>query len=479
MTFTQRTSPFTQRTSRNIFPILSFSILALLSFSLLPAREPARTLEDLHAASCRILAFDTSGRGAVGTGTICGVLAEDYCILTNWHVIGARRSVRVQFFGNGQLIESAGTVIAAWHDDTQPYDFALITVPISSLTGYEPPYVPLADPGVEPAAGETILSCGCPEGRWPMAWKGHIDEGGGDTFRFIPAPKEGQSGSAIVQRIDGKLFVTGILTWRIGDERRDTEERMRGGAIPIRKLYDAYRGCCQTRGGSAVPPGAKWCAQARYAVLSVEKPDQTAAKKTGTAARDGIEVLFFTQSGCIPCREAEAIVQRYVSLGYAIRTIDMGSGTGYEEGRSRSVSCTPTFIVLEHAGGTTREITRFTGVRSLEERLARIFSGSQPPAADLSPIFDPPSGTPAPAPAPVPIPAPAPAPAPAPVPAPVPIPAPAPVPDPFPGQLPTPPAAPAPTFESRGTQGLLLTLISIFSAVTCYLVLARHSDSRK
>ncbi|MBR2585434.1 MAG: trypsin-like peptidase domain-containing protein [Thermoguttaceae bacterium] len=391
------------------------SMLLFLFLSPLVAGEPARTMEDLHAASCRVLALDAGGRGAVGTGTVCGVISEGYCVLTNWHVVGARRSVKVQFFGDGHLIESPGTVIASWHDDAQPYDFALITVPISGLAGYEPPYVPLAEPTARPQTGDMILSCGCSEGRWPMAWKGHIERLGEGTFQFQPAPKGGQSGSAIVRRIDGRLYITGVLTWRVGGERGGGEERMRGGAISIGKLYDAYEGRSRTRGGSVVPPDSEWAAcsggqyslgdttaavrhvvpqtggsgdERRYAVYTADGAGSGCNTSQTAVGKGDLEVLFFTQEGCVPCREAEGIVKRYAALGYPIRTIVLGSASGREEGRVRSVVSTPTFIVLDRSSGREREVSRFTGARSLEQRLGRIFTEDADPRVDLSPIFD-------------------------------------------------------------------------------------------
>ena len=90
----------------------------------------------------------------------------------------------------------------------------------------------------------------------------------------------------------------------------------------------------------------------------------------------------------MPCREAEGIVKRYAALGYPIRTIVLGSASGREEGRVRSVVSTPTFIVLDRSSGREREVSRFTGARSLEQRLGRIFTEDAEPRADLSPIFD-------------------------------------------------------------------------------------------
>ncbi|MDO5567117.1 MAG: serine protease [Planctomycetia bacterium] len=223
------------------------------------ACEPVRNMEDIHAASCRIFALDHNGRGAIGTGTICGLIDGKYYVLTNWHVVESHKTVVLQFFGEGRIVECRGNVVATWHNETQPYDFAIITIDQRQLTKYDPPFVPLAQRGTRPTTGGVILSSGCSEGRWSLAWKGSIESYYGQTAQFYPAPKGGQSGSAIVEKINGQYYITGILTWRVGDERQLSEEEMRGGAIPISKLYEAFDGKYKTGIPDSVPPNSVWC----------------------------------------------------------------------------------------------------------------------------------------------------------------------------------------------------------------------------
>ena len=292
-TSTNETDPITPETSRR-FSVKSFLIGLLLGLLLAVhscscARADcvaARNLEDVHAASCRVFAIDASGRGAIGTGTVCGLFNNKYYVLTNWHVVENHRTVTLQFFGTGRITECKGAVIATWHNENQPYDFAIITVDRASLAQYDPPFVPLGKRGTRPTTGGPILSSGCSEGRWPFAWKGSIESYYGETAQFFPAPKGGQSGSAIVEELDGRLYITGILTWRVGDERQLSEEDMRGGAIPIAKLYEAFDGKNRTGLPNSVPPYSVWC---REETDGENPPEEPASEPVTEAVEESKE----------------------------------------------------------------------------------------------------------------------------------------------------------------------------------------------
>ncbi len=435
--------------------------------------EAARNLEDIHAASCRVFAMDTNGRGAIGTGTICGLFNDKYYILTNWHVVESYRQVTLQFFGTGRITECKGTVIATWHNETQPYDFAIVTVEQRQLAQYNPPFVPLAQRGTRPKTGGLIFSSGCSEGRWPFAWKGSVESYYGETAQFFPAPKGGQSGSAIVEEIDGELRITGILTWRVGDEKKLSEEEMRGGAIPISKLYEAFDGKHKTGLPNSVPPNAVWCKTGSADVSSApnetgvspdsssknettaveEEPKDEAIKKiepkethekekdfaihriepktpetktlpkeipnervqihaigntddykTPVSQKILVEVIFFTSTYCIPCKQAEPIVAEMSKKGYTIHTIKIDDDNGRKLAFERQVTSTPTFVVYrsEDNRATWSEISRFSGTANLKERLLQSFSlgnsgGSsqreepleiRPDKENLSPLFN-------------------------------------------------------------------------------------------
>ncbi len=426
--------------------ILIGLLLSIHSCSCVQAQSsPARNLEDIHAASCRVFAMDSNGRGAIGTGTICGLVNGKYYILTNWHVVESHRSVTLQFFGNGRITECKGTVIATWHNESQPYDFAIITVSRTDLSNYNPPFVPLAQRGTRPTTGGLIMSSGCSEGRWPFAWKGSIESYYGETAQFFPAPKGGQSGSAIVEELNGQLCITGILTWRVGDEKKLSEEEMRGGAIPISKLYEAFDGKHRTGLPSSVPPNAVWCKAAGNADVSSASStgqssrlaSQTTSKSKETETKDDkkhaikkidpkidskdeavlqiepevkkkldlpievavdrpkvhaigstedyktpvsqkvlVEVIFFTSTYCIPCKQAEPIVAEMCKKGYTIHTVKIDDDTGRKLAFERQVTSTPTFVVYrsEDNRATWTEISRFSGTGNLKERLLQSFS---------------------------------------------------------------------------------------------------------
>lgn len=419
--------------------------------------EAARNLEDIHAASCRVFAMDSNGSGAIGTGTICGLIGNKYYILTNWHVVESHRSVTLQFFGNGRITECKGVVIGTWHNETQPYDFAIITVNRSDLAKYDPPFVPLAKRGTRPTTGGMIMSSGCSEGRWPFAWKGSIESYYGETAQFFPAPKGGQSGSAIVEELNGQLCITGILTWRVGDEKKLSEEEMRGGAIPISKLYEAFDGKHRTGLPSSVPPNAVWCKEEVKpddveSVTHKKEDKNNAIKKINKTIKDNkdeavlrikpkakkekldlpfekvverpqihaigntkdfktpvrqkvlIEVIFFTSQYCIPCKEAEPIVAEKSKQGYTIHTVKIDDEAGRKMAFERHVTSTPTFVAYrsEDNRATWTEISRFSGVTNLKDRLNQAFSlgnsggnrgqrstpDIKPETGDLNQLFD-------------------------------------------------------------------------------------------
>ena len=228
--------------------------------SVLFAAEQAQTLDDVHAASCRVVCSQTGKReGSIGTGTVVKLAAGKYWIITNWHVVSGFNQFRLDFFRDGKILSVPATLQKSWHNEKAPWDFAVLTVDESRLAEYNPPIVPLGSPSVKPLTDRPIFSSGCSEGRWSMAWKGAVENYYGNTAQFYPAPKSGQSGSAIVQEIDGQLQVTGILTWRVGDERSVGEEQMRGGAIPITNFYAAATGRRPTGNMESIPPNAAFC----------------------------------------------------------------------------------------------------------------------------------------------------------------------------------------------------------------------------
>lgn len=383
----------------------------------------AANLDDVHAASCRVHASrQGSNTGAVGTGTVIALHDGRYWVLTNWHVIDGFNRFKLNFFRSGKIFEVQATLEKSWHDERAPWDFALLSVPKGELQAYDPPIVPLAAPGTKPVPETLILSSGCSEGRWSLAWKGTVENYYGETVQFYPAPKSGQSGSALVQDLPGGLAVTGILTWRVGDERSQPEEKMRGGGIPIAKLYEAAAGKRYTGKGDAVPPDAVWTVEKvpvkesqkeeketgkASPVEKVRKGDPVApatpnairvnpviyqSEQTPAVSYQNLILLEFTAEWCSWCKKAKPIVEKLAGEGYDIRLVDTDSEEGKRDKSRFGVSALPTFILVRDHDGKAEELRRWSGTENLEQRIRAAFAAfaktvkQAAPPADQKPV---------------------------------------------------------------------------------------------
>ena len=243
-----------------------------------------------------------------------------------------------------------------------------------------------------------------------MAWKGFVENYYGETAQFYPAPKQGQSGSSIVQEIDGRLQVTGILTWRVGDERSTSEENLRGGAIPISKFYDAASGKQRT-GNSitpSVPPNAVW------SKLETEKTEET--KETKGKAAPAVEpakvcipakvsektkvnpliktlpvlhlsedaplvktyknlILYvYTSESCIPCQQSKPILAKLKKEGFSIVEISLENPEGKESWKEQGFEMVPAFLLHRVTKDSAEEKARWTGNENLEAKIRMRFS---------------------------------------------------------------------------------------------------------
>lgn len=380
--------------------VLFFDPLWKIERKLWAECRPAKNMEDVHAASCRIHATQKGSRqGSLGTGTVCLKKDGKYWILTNWHVIQGADTIKLHFFGNGSIHECNGKIENVWYDAKAPYDFAVLTVLEEELTSYDPPFVPLGPQGTKPEKNKMILSSGCSEGRWAMAWKGIVDSYYGNTAQFMPAPKSGQSGSAIIQKINGDLCISGLLTWRVGDEHRLNEENMRGGAIPITLLYDAAEGKKPAGDLDNVPPCAVWVNTVfedrfdpsqleseenpalmvrRFSIMDAETYFRPVADKRQTLA-----FAAYTISGCAPCKNAVPILEKLKKEGYPIHIISVDSFVVQNRIKDLHINTYPTFIMFSLEDEKWIELERFTDTVGLEERIRTSFEKYQKNTIDL------------------------------------------------------------------------------------------------
>lgn len=185
-----------------------------------------------------------------GTGTVVAEKDGKYFILTNAHVIGNAKTATVEFFTQGaKTLPIVAKLHWIAHYKRTDIDFALITIPVESLSTWKPRVIPLASRGYGVSGNTYIQSAGSPEGRWPMAWEGRVIHDAGSRLRFTPPPTNGQSGGGLLVNIadaTGELHtrVAGVITWRDGTVGQDYNgyDIATGAAIPVDRLYDAMEG---------------------------------------------------------------------------------------------------------------------------------------------------------------------------------------------------------------------------------------------
>ena len=300
----------------------------------------AATFEDAYKATCRV-----NVNGARGTGTFNGVDVENNraLILTNCHVVGNNQHATLDFWTNGTRESVEGRVVARYYDARKPADFALIAVDVDALARVNPPFVALSGCDGTPGENSFIMSAGAPKGRFVQAWTGRtLEYFNGRTIEFKPGPVPGQSGSAIISKINGELWQTGILTWLIGTEGSDESK---GGAIPISILYECLKGTTSAaHGGEVIPPGAVECSENHEAPAIIE----------------------FTAKDCPPCRDALKDVESLRNGGARVYVYDVATAAGVEMVERYGVDRTPTWLVVDVGWN---EKARRVGVGHVQELL--------------------------------------------------------------------------------------------------------------
>jgi hypothetical protein len=181
-------------------------------------------LSDCIDATCRI----TTAEGSCGSGCVFEIGNGSVYVLTAGHVAGNAAAVQCEFWRHGhQSSPLAGQVIGR----SAAADAAVVAVPAAALGGLLPAAIPLAPRGEAVRAGDTLASVGCAGGSWSTGWKGHALGYEAEELRFVPAPANGRSGSALFDG-EGKRIV-GIITARTGDGAQ-------GIATPIAAVYRAF-----------------------------------------------------------------------------------------------------------------------------------------------------------------------------------------------------------------------------------------------
>ncbi len=227
------------------------------------------------------------------------------------------------------------------------------------------------------------MSCGCSEGRWAAAWRGGVESYYGRTAQFYPAPKGGQSGSAIVVETPNGLRLALVLTYRVGDERTTPEEQMRGGALPVDAIYDAANGRRPTGEIDSIPPNAVFASTGAARGEIESSPIRrcpfdarlVASPAAATAtSRFWYEALYFSTPNCLACETASPVVDALTAQGFAIRRLSTATPDGAKAARDFRVALYPTVVfVRRDDSGRLAELERWYGVENFELRLRDAF----------------------------------------------------------------------------------------------------------
>lgn len=297
----------------------------------------AETFSDIHAASCRVRVSSS-----IGSGTFIGFTDDACWILTNYHVVGKENNVKIDFWTNSKLETVDGKVSWRFYDVNLPGDFAFVKIDARDLKRIDPPFVPPAGPDVKPTEHGFIASSGCPDGRFAQAWRGEvISYYNGKTAVFQPPPVPGQSGSGIIEYIDGKPYVVGVLTWLFGQKGLDEST---GGAIPISNLYLAADGRVRLEIGTggnieAIPPDAVECSD-------------TIPVLRGEREVNALMFVVFKQPNCVHCVTYENELKDTEKLGAKVARISKNIPDESAMFQSWGVTGTPaTFIAARTSQG--------------------------------------------------------------------------------------------------------------------------------
>lgn len=208
-------------------------LLAILTSSVARA-----DMDACYRATCRVL----TGHSA-GTGCVYARDAENYYVLTNAHVAGTTpgASMTCVFNHAGHERKVQGKTIWGAMVESAQRDQALISIPVSQFSDFQPAIIPLGVRGEFLAQGQTVLSVGCPNATWNGLWRGHLESISGTTMDFLPVPAGGRSGSAIFDESGSRIV--GLITWNAGNTgRAQTLEGLYQGLLgePVKATTEVF-----------------------------------------------------------------------------------------------------------------------------------------------------------------------------------------------------------------------------------------------
>lgn len=181
-------------------------------------------MDDVLDATCRI----TTADGGRGTGCVFEISGGRVHVLTAAHVVGRDAAVQCEFWREGHVSHPLRAAVVA---RVESVDAALLAIDQRAFAGVLPKAIPIAPRDCVLTPGAALTSAGCAAGSWSTAWKGHVLGYAGDDLRFVPAPANGRSGSAVLDA-EGRMIV-GLLRARTMDDGE-------GIASSVQSLYRAF-----------------------------------------------------------------------------------------------------------------------------------------------------------------------------------------------------------------------------------------------
>lgn len=184
---------------------------------------------ELMRRSVRIVVEEPKGR-SYGTGTVIQSVPGETLVLTCGHLFegpARKGKMTVEFFGSSEPVRLAGELVARDADA----DLSIFRVVTSQVF----PIAPVASKAFVPAPGQSALSVGCDNGKYPTSRHMRITA----VNRYLGAPTIECSGEPVEGRSGGGLFNQSGELIGVCSAREPSEHRgIYGGLAAVHTLLD-------------------------------------------------------------------------------------------------------------------------------------------------------------------------------------------------------------------------------------------------
>jgi hypothetical protein len=218
------------------------TILALAITLSMIVSAGANIMREVSESACRV-----SSGGASGSGTAVHEDEQYVYVLTNAHVVDNNRTATVEFWKYGKKVPQPipGQIVWRRKNDSANVDFAIIAVSKSSLPSM-PRIINFAPQGLNIGIGSYVITAGCPLAQWLSIKEGSVLRITDGEIIFRPVAENGQSGSGLFTRFNGKTYIAGVVTARTGQSSSSRDQNgfdiNNGVAYRIERVRQALAG---------------------------------------------------------------------------------------------------------------------------------------------------------------------------------------------------------------------------------------------